>query len=109
METIDIKYYGRQITKVPNTNACGLSEIPGEDATEYEVFMDLKSFLLSTDLKDKINIEFIDINDEKISNSHINEILEKYETPIISIMDKEFLIGKEHNVNVFMKIKKHLK
>lgn len=110
MKNIDIKYYGTFNKEVLNTKTWGLSEVPGRDATEYEVYKDLKEFLISTDLKDKINIEYIDIKNEEIpSDDPIREILEKYETPILSIDDKEYIVGKEHNVNVYIKIKNHLK
>lgn len=109
MDKINVFVYGNTNKEVLGTASCGISETKGKDASELEVFNDLKEFLISTDLKDKIEIEFVDICSIDIDeNLKLKEILEKYNTPIISIEDKEFIVGNDHNVNVYMKIKKFI-
>lgn len=106
---MDVLYFGRKAKEVPNTCSCGISERPGEEANEFEYFKELEDFLMGTDVKDKINLQFINIDVEDMKKyPEIVELAEKHPSPYISVNNREFLVGKSHNVNVYMKIKSQL-
>lgn len=101
-----IYFFGHENKEVPNTNCCGISQSPGENASEFEVFKELEAFLKTTDVWDKINLSFEDLTQVNLLDfPELNNLLKDYSSPVILIDNKEFIVGRFHNVNVYIKIK----
>lgn len=105
-----VLYFGSRENFLPGTKTCGISQDPNRDASQYESYLELKKFLEGTDIKDQISLDFVDIKADDMSPyEKVSDLLKEYASPIISIGDKDFIVGKSHNVNIFMKIKENLK
>lgn len=106
MKPLSILFYGEKSREIPHTKSCGFAGVTHRDANEYDIFCELQSFLSGTDVKEKIQFEFVESS--SVDSENIQELLEKHGTPILSLGDSDFLIGRPHNVNLYLKIKEIL-
>lgn len=110
MKKIKILIAGNKNEIVPTPCGWGpdVSCGPSEDPTTIEMYEKLKSFLESTDVKDKFEMEFIDINKDDLSNyPNEQKIIEKgRKLPITFIAGKPAFSGKVDEMKMYLTLKR---
>lgn len=110
---IKIHMFGKKNEVVPTScgwgpsTACG----PGEDLTTMEMYKEVKTFLEGTDIKDKIEMNFIDLETDDL-NGYEDEmkIVEKRsEHPITFIEGKPAFVGNVDKMRMYLTIRRILK
>lgn len=102
-----VKFYGRD-KDVPGTLSCRIGENKEKDASEYEYYNFLRCFIMTTDIHDVVEFEYININDEILAKEPmIAKLVDQYDTFIIEFMG-EYMVGKIHNAKLYVKLKQKL-
>ncbi len=110
LEKIKIQIFGRKDQLVsapcgcdPDTD-CG----PNEDSTTIELFEGLKTFLEDTDVNEKFDIEFIDIDKDDLSKypKESKSINAGYQLPITFISGRVAFSGQVDNMKTYLILKR---
>lgn len=109
-EKIKVQMFGNKNQLVAESCGWGPSTDcgPGQDPTTLEIYEELKIFLEDTDVKDKIEIEFIDIDKDDLSNyPRERKILNSgYQLPITFIARKPAFSGQVDKMKAYLTLKK---
>lgn len=110
MEKIKIQMFGNKKEVVSASCGWGPSTScdPSEDLTTIEMYEKLKNFLGNTDVKDKFEMEFIDITEDDLSNypKERKVIKRGYKLPITFIAEKPVFSGKTDEMKTYLTLKR---
>lgn len=103
---INIKIFGHKNDVIPGSCGWGPSTScgPSEDPTSIEMYEELKVFLEDTDVREKIELSFIDLNEDDLSHyQNIKQFIEKgYQLPLTFIDGKLAFTGQVDNMKAYL-------
>lgn len=107
---IKVQMFGNRNQLVPESCGWGPSTScgPGQDPRTLEIYEELKTFLENTDVKDKIEMEFIDIDKDDLSKyPKERKLLDVgYQLPITLIASKPAFSGQVDKMKAYLTLKK---
>lgn len=106
---IKIQMFGNENEIITSSCGCGPAEFgPGVDPTTIEIYKELKAFLENTDVKDKFEMEFIDVSNDDLDkySKEIQFIHDGYRLPLTFIAGKPAFTGQVDKMRTYLVLKK---